>query len=416
MTRHQDHSWPTTSELSQHLSDFGLSPRPSRAAMERELKKLMGPERFQKYSSVSRARQNDRATVQDLYRLVENAAEWGALFSSQAAHFLANGTWVTDQLRTLEPSPRTLVDFGCSTGVLTTWLAKQFPAARVIGLEREANFLAIARQSTELPNALPNVSFESFDYSLPVTGGEATLPMPPAQAGISTFGIDFGTRLPLAESGKASAAASADEATDTSTDKAPGELAITADAGYRRYRQQALPAFGHWRAAIEEGGTLLTVLRLPSLPTFAGVVRAAHEAGWSIQLAACTKLRVEGEQFPALRFRATESPPPALADLESFWHESEIREAFARVLAGYPAQQLYLHLHPRTITTRRDHHLMTDATLTVETGTTGPFSYAYLTTITGVALLKLAPRHHLDTVAEEAIRRYEALTGDYCVE
>lgn len=42
------------------------------------------------------------------------------------------------------PSPTSIVDMGCSTGLSTRWLAAQFPAAQVTGLDLSPYFLAVA--------------------------------------------------------------------------------------------------------------------------------------------------------------------------------------------------------------------------------------------------------------------------------
>ncbi len=42
------------------------------------------------------------------------------------------------------PSPTSIVDMGCSTGLSTRWLAAQFPQAQVTGLDLSPYFLAVA--------------------------------------------------------------------------------------------------------------------------------------------------------------------------------------------------------------------------------------------------------------------------------
>jgi SAM-dependent methyltransferase len=456
MTFNRYSSQGNSLELAQHLADFGLMHNASKTAIERQLKKLMGPDRYRKYTKVHNARLAHDATIQDLYCLVQNAAEWGALFSSQTSHFLTNGKWVTDQLQAMNTSPRTLLDFGCSTGVLTSWLAKLFPATQVIGLEREENFLSIARET----NVSPNLSFEKFDYGIPATHNRPPLPFPKAQAGISTFGIDFDFGIGIGigigigknnstscdgATGNVHATGSPPSSHFEAANRAPiltrreapqdgddteidptGSTAnedpqenellgerFTNDEEYLHYRHQATTPFRHWRATIEDGGTLLTVLRIPSLPALVGVVHGAHEAAWSLQLVESCRLRVGEELFPALRFVAEKSPAPPLTDLRDYWHQADVSAALSNPLSGYPAEQLYKSLHPKTIANRRKVLLESGTTLTVETGTVHAFSFAYLSNPQGGASLKLDARLNLNTVGEVLLSYYELWYGDY---
>jgi ubiquinone/menaquinone biosynthesis C-methylase UbiE len=71
----------------------------------------------------------------------------------------------------LEP-PRDVLDVGCSTGVSTRWLAAEYPAAEVLGLDLSPHFLAVAE--------LREREFEAAAGGALAGGGAA--PLPPAAA------------------------------------------------------------------------------------------------------------------------------------------------------------------------------------------------------------------------------------------
>lgn len=67
-------------------------------------------------------------------------------------------------------APRRVLDCGCGIGVLTTFLARLFPAASFLGLDRSPASLAVARDKARAL-ALANVSFEQVDLDqTPVAG------------------------------------------------------------------------------------------------------------------------------------------------------------------------------------------------------------------------------------------------------
>jgi hypothetical protein len=119
------------------------------------------------------------------------------------------------------------------------------------------------------------------------------------------------------------------------------------------------------------------------------------------------------ELFPALRFVAEKSPAPPLTDLRDYWHQADVSAALSNPLSGYPAEQLYKSLHPKTIANRRKVLLESGTTLTVETGTVHAFSFAYLSNPQGGASLKLDARLNLNTVGEVLLSYYELWYGDY---
>lgn len=42
------------------------------------------------------------------------------------------------------PDPASILDIGCSTGISSRWLAREFPGAAITGLDASPHFLAVA--------------------------------------------------------------------------------------------------------------------------------------------------------------------------------------------------------------------------------------------------------------------------------
>jgi SAM-dependent methyltransferase len=81
-----------------------------------------------------------------------------ALYSERYEYYLALGPRLAARI----PPARTILDFGCGIGILTTFFARQHPACRFVGIDRSSGCIQYARRrAAEL--GLRNVEFHMTD-------------------------------------------------------------------------------------------------------------------------------------------------------------------------------------------------------------------------------------------------------------
>ena len=87
------------------------------------------------------------------------------LYSQRYDYFMAVGPLVGGRI----PSARSVLDFGCGVGILTTFYARQYPDVSFVGVDRSLACIAAA-QARAASLGLPNLQFEQHDAE------QATLP------------------------------------------------------------------------------------------------------------------------------------------------------------------------------------------------------------------------------------------------
>lgn len=80
------------------------------------------------------------------------------LYSQRYDYYLAVGTAVTERIG----DARSILDFGCGPGILTTFYAARFPDRSWVGMDRSASSLAAAREQA-VALGLKNIRFEHVD-------------------------------------------------------------------------------------------------------------------------------------------------------------------------------------------------------------------------------------------------------------
>jgi SAM-dependent methyltransferase len=81
-----------------------------------------------------------------------------ALYSQRYEYYLAVGPRVAARI----PPARTVLDFGCGIGVLTTFFAREYPERQFVGIDRSSASIAYARRRAAALR-VPNVEFHSVD-------------------------------------------------------------------------------------------------------------------------------------------------------------------------------------------------------------------------------------------------------------
>lgn len=251
--------------------------------IEKKLAAHMGKEGYDRYCDVADQMRAGEVDIAELYRCVDSLASAHLLFSHQASVSVDIYTAMAAALSELDPAPKSILDCGCGTGVFARWLSEQFPAAQVVGCDRQEHFVRIAseRQST--------ASFRVWNY-------EESAPTPPLfEALIACLGIDFPhVDYPQLEAGHS----------------------WRSSDHYRERVAHMTPIFRSWRSRTAEKGTLLTLLRVPGPEEFLPLIDAATTAGWKLDQDHFERILVGGwERMPFCTFTRTE--PHMMSEIES---------------------------------------------------------------------------------------------------
>ena len=183
-----------------------------------------------------------------------------------------------------------VLDVGCWSGGLSTFLAAERPDLNVVGADRLHHLVT----STSARHALPNLSFVTWDYGAGPLPGRRRFDQI-----LCGMGIDFNQCLPRYYSLDASNGRDCQ--------------------GHAVSRAEVLPHFRHWRAAAKRGARLLLVLRIPCFAHGLAIVDAASDAGWSLRLTESGWLEVADERFPALSFHAGPARRVEEENLLAWW-------------------------------------------------------------------------------------------------
>ena len=145
--------------LKAHLSLCGLKRFVSDAeyfAWQRE--KLSSADLNQLNRLVENKRAGDLRDEVAFYDLTAHPHIFRVLYSQRYDYYLAIGPLIAARIG----EAQTILDFGCGPGILTTFYARQFPHAQVIGLDRSPASIARAQQQAQELH-LQNVRFECVD-------------------------------------------------------------------------------------------------------------------------------------------------------------------------------------------------------------------------------------------------------------
>ena len=147
--------------LHEHLTWWGLRHIESDAAYFAWQREVFTPEEL---STLHRAIEAKRAATAGssaeiaFYDLTAQPRSVPALYSQRYEYYLEVGSRIAAHLK----GARTILDAGCGIGLLTTFYAKQCPAATVVGIDRSPASIALARQRAQ-DLGLTNPSFECLD-------------------------------------------------------------------------------------------------------------------------------------------------------------------------------------------------------------------------------------------------------------
>ena len=348
--------------LSSHLVDEGFLLHSKTAQIERRLKKLMGPKRYEMYLDSCDAANSGESSTAEMYRSVQTKEEAHLLFSHEAETIVAVDEWLTTKVAELARPPSNIADLGCCTGAFCSWLKSELPKTNVVGFEREKNLLDIAIDNYR------GTTFHLWDYS-----SDQKSPMGNFEILVTGLGIDFVRSSPNAPLGSASRRDLPE---------------------YKACLQQVTPVLENWRSISRDDAKLFGVLRIPSAPCFLAVVDAAAHVGWAIQLDECSWINTsEKERFPCLAFNAASAQTISLDEdvMVGHWFAEGIRLLGATKLKDDVARELYKHIGPKTILNTKEMSYDDGHVRRWHLVSCGSFSIEYSEATTGFAELTFLP-------------------------
>lgn len=145
--------------LHDHLAWWGLKRFTSEEkyfAWQRE--KASSADLSRLNQQVERKRAGDRREEIAFYDLTAEPHILPVLYSQRHEYYSEIGSRVASRLG----KPKTILDFGCGVGILTTFYARQFPDRRFVGIDRSPASIAVAQQHAE-KLGLTNLRFECVE-------------------------------------------------------------------------------------------------------------------------------------------------------------------------------------------------------------------------------------------------------------
>src|SRR5829696_3095607 len=153
---------PLRQSLNNHLASWGLKRFTSDAeyfAWQRQTLTLDQLNELHRY--VERKRQGTPCDELAFYDATADLKILPVLYSQRYDYYHTIGPRVAARIR----DARTVLDFGCGVGILTTFYARQFPDTSFVGIDRSPGSIARAKQQASECHAT-NVRFECLDVSL----------------------------------------------------------------------------------------------------------------------------------------------------------------------------------------------------------------------------------------------------------
>lgn len=154
-------------ELSDHLTRWGLRRFTSDKAYFHWQQQTLSPQELASlHERAEKKRKGSPADEIAFYDLTAHPHILPVLYSQRYGYYLAIGPLIVARIG----EARTILDFGCGPGILTTFYARQFPQVQVVGLDRSSASIAEAQKKAKELD-LDNVRFECVDVEAePLTG------------------------------------------------------------------------------------------------------------------------------------------------------------------------------------------------------------------------------------------------------
>lgn len=147
--------------LAEHLAWWGLRRFDSDAAYYQWQREMLSPSDLGSLHKLLEKKRTPGAGASEEAAFYDAAARpeiLPVLYSQRYDLYMAVGPLVVERIR----GARSVLDFGCGVGILTTFYAKQYPDIRFLGIDRSAASVAAAQERAS-KLGLRNLRFECLD-------------------------------------------------------------------------------------------------------------------------------------------------------------------------------------------------------------------------------------------------------------
>jgi SAM-dependent methyltransferase len=153
--------------LREHLARWGLKPFTTDHDYVAWQRQRLASETLKQLNSlVERKRAGDRRDDVAFYDLAADPTILPVLYSQGYAYYMEVGARVISRI----DGAKSILDFGCGAGILTTFYASRFPDKEFVGIDRsQASITASRQKAREL--GLTNVRFEYADVEVEPLAG-----------------------------------------------------------------------------------------------------------------------------------------------------------------------------------------------------------------------------------------------------
>ncbi len=352
----------TKEDFCRHLATLGIEVGVPRDVVKEKFRRLLGVERFAEFERIKDARRDGEGHDQ-MYDFVRDTVEANLLRSLDGDVTVDTSYHLYHLCRQLFVPGKRVLELGCWTGGLTSFVAAQYPQCHVAGVDRVAKVI----ESSRATHKLPNLEFHVWDY-------RHTKPAEVRKADVLLCGLGMYNQP---DGGY-------DERDPSPVRRSPG---------YRRQKEHAAVYFRNWRSAARDGAFLCFIHRLASFGRFVAFIDAAQEAGWQALLDRWSTIAIPSakEVIPTLVFQADPSEP--VTEEVGLSHYIRLMVAGVPYLAlnGALALALYQTMAGRRVLHRRQYVGVQNWPTQDEMGIAGAFGYLFRSTA--------RPDYHLEIVS-----------------
>lgn len=255
---------------------FGKSP----AQIDRLFLKQFSSDETARIQGIWQTMHIEGASPAALYGVPKTSKQANILWSLDRARYVASFDWLAAEVGHWQPI--SIVEMGCGSGNLLRFLSANFPEIRLKGIDAERSLVAISK-------AASNIDVVAFDYL------DAAPAKPDFDVIICNFGFDLARFEP---------------STTPHSIERIGQSQICPRCS-NDFSAQFSGYMKSWRAWGNESAKLFLFGRLPNFGYTRGVIIAAAENGWRLDLDRSRYLKVREpdgsmQRFPAMVFTAAE--------------------------------------------------------------------------------------------------------------
>lgn len=334
----------------QHLERLGFVMDQPWETVLQELGRHMGPQRYAEYQRIVGAGHQGEESENRLYDFVQDMREANLLDCLRPNVTLDTSYHLYEKALPHLTAGRRVIELGCWTGGLSSFLAENHADCHVTGVDRARRIIELDRSHY----CLPNLQFTLWDY-------REAKPNELQPADLLLCGLGTNNDCPRGINANCD------------------PLRVRESEGYKRGRYEAVRYFRNWRQVARDGALLLAVLRITTFPRFLSFIDAAQEAGWTplvdqFSFVACPTNK---ESIPSMPFAARPCEPVSEDAVLSQWMQTWSGQQPLAVFSGPVALGVYRALGPKQVLAQRE--VRNDAGFVgrEELGICGPCGYIY---------------------------------------